>query len=239
MADEDSDLIHDMADLSKLGTLDDDVFEQIISTLSTSLPSPRISDLGEAVRSKSDGLEDPSSLLLTVIKMTLAGWMEREHLARLFEDGLDDISRLTGQDISLDDLPLIIERITRLAGCQAVQLAQLAMRMRRSDLNVFVDVDIVTDIRPVFESDLLMPVTNEEEELEEEADESPAVIATLRRHNLIIRSKDRHSNEAEYAVVLDDEDLLVLASELKKAMSRRRTLLDFDELGQTVDISLR
>lgn len=198
-----------------LGGIPNSQFESVVDALATAHASLDERMLVGALR-ESAGLDSDEALVVARAVVELSTFRHTVGIA--IEDAAERVADWLSLEPGHESRDRLIDRTTRLLECSSVRFLGKAVSIGFQHERLFVDAQILTDLRPVFEDDIT-------------DDHGPlgAVLSHVLRLHIIGQAG---AHEDVY-VALDDDDIAILRAALDRA-GRKSALLR----GRLRDLSL-
>ena len=181
-------------------------FARLVSVLDTAESSDTPNELAESIqRGTSLSVSDARGLLDAV--MELAAIKQRslssnDHLAaRVAASSQFAVDDAKGEEL--------IERTRQLLNCDLIRLHGKVSSIGSEYERVFIDSQILTDLRPIFDDTMA---------------KMPEPEAALLSHTLSLHYVGSNGKHDNFYVVLDDDDLMALNHALDRALRKSRSL---------------
>ena len=218
MATEKTTLVEDLTLLWELSSLSAEDFDILFTQVSEAPPSPRLGVLTDAVA------QEHQDLIYALVSLENHFSLDEAGLSELLRSHIEQITELPQDQILEEQIAQVIDRSLRLCYTRPIRIHSSSARLRREHEHTFLDASIVTDLRPIIDSD---PETG-----------NPRVVALLRRHNLHLITHDYERKSRKHYLVLDDEDLRYLVALFEDTLDLIPTLGQFTEQDGMLDLNL-
>lgn len=207
----------------RIATLDQEAMQSLLNAMSQVKLSLSRKDLSENISSLVKGIADTE---IDEIMAAVTAMLELQEVTGATDEKLaQDLSealKTNFHDLSSEQANQIESRLSEILSLQdGIGIVSKARHLYQDYEHLYVSGKIITDIRPVFKTDL---------------DSNSSMEGILIVYSLKIQYVEEGANGKEFFVALDETDLQELSEQIERAKKERRAIKQFFD-NQDINIS--